>query len=274
MKYQYKITVAIPFYKRIDLVHQAIKFVLNQDYDLSKVQIIVSDEEDSKSHRHEFESKYKNILYTVNHKESCTGNNRQSALSKASGEYITLLDADDLMSPGFLSEMSRQLDLDEKCSAAICLSRYYFDSGYSFKKKIRLFPLIIMRELLLRLAYILNKGYIFPSLFYLCQTSHVMFKSDFIKGQVYNYDYHRGGEDWDFFIQTLQKGPIRIVRSKLLYYRYSNNSSTNVPVNQNMKWQSYLLLVSRLPKNIKKGLLFKLFMFYIKLYGGNYDSSK
>lgn len=273
MKYQYKITVAIPFYKRVDLAHQAVKSVLNQDYDLSKVQIIVSDEEDSKLHRYEFESKYRNIIYTVNHKESCTGNNRQSALSKASGEYITLLDADDLMAPGFLSKMSGELDLDRKCSAAICLSRYYFDSGYGFKKKIRLFPLIIMRELLLRLAYILNKGYIFPSLFYLCQTSHVMFKSDFIKGQVYNYDYHRGGEDWDFFIQTLHKGPIRIIPSKLLYYRYSNESSTNVPINKNMKWKSYLLLISRLPENLKKGLFFKLFLYYIKLYGGNRVSS-
>lgn len=267
MRYQYKVTVVIPFCKKIDLAHQAIQSILNQNYDLDQVQIIIGDEDATESCRKEFESKYKNIVYTVNRLEHCSGNNRQSAWSQALGEYITFLDVDDLMAPGFLSKMSKELDADKKCSAAICLSRYYFEPGYSFKKRMRLLPLMVIREFLLLLAFISNKGYIFPSLFYLCQISHVMFKSEHIKGQIFSYDYHRGGEDWDFFVQTLQKGPIRIVPKRLLRYRYSNSSTTNSPINQNMKWQSYMLLISRLPEGIKKRLFFKFFLYYIKLYG-------
>lgn len=274
MQYQYKITVVIPFFKRVDFAHQAIQSILAQNYDLNQVQIILSDEDRKGSNRKEFESKYKNIIYTINQLEHCSGSNRQSAWSLALGEYITFLDVDDRMAPDFLSKMSRVLDSDKKCSAAICLSRYTFESGYSIKKKIKLLPLFFIREFLLLFAFIFNRGYIFPSLFYLCQISHVMFKAERIKGQVFSYDYHRGGEDWDFFIQTIQKDPIRIVPSKSLYYRYSIGSNTNLPINQKLKWQSYLLLISRLPENIKKGLLCKLFLYYIKLYGGNYVSKK
>lgn len=268
MKYQYKITVIIPFFKRIDFAHQAIQSVLAQNFDLNQVQIILSDEDILGSNRQEFKQKYKNIIYTINHLEHCSGNNRQSAWFKACGEYITFLDVDDRMAPDFLSKMSKILDLDKKCSAGICLSKYTFESGYSFKKKIKFLPLFFIREFLLLLAFIFNKGYIFPSLFYLCQISHVMFKAERIKGQVFSYDYHRGGEDWDFFVQTLEKGPIRIVPSKSLYYRYSIGSNTNLPMNQKLKWQSYRLLISRLPEKITKGILFKPFLYYIKLYGG------
>lgn len=274
MRYQYKISIIIPFYKRVDLAHQAIQSILNQNYDLNKVQIIISDEDRKGFNRKEFESKYKNIVYTINRLEHCSGSNRQSAWLKAKGEHITFLDVDDLLTPNFLSEMNKVLSCDKKCSAAICLSQSYFEPGYKFIKRIKLLPLMFIRDFSLLLAHIFNKSYIFPSSFYLCQISHMMFKAEFIQGQIFSYDYHRGGEDWDFFIQTLQKGPIKIVPMKLLNFRYSSGSTTNIFINQKLKWQSYLLLALRLPDNFKKGLFFKLFLYYIRLYGGDYVKNK
>ena len=47
----------------------------------------------------------------------------------------------------------------------------------------------------------------------------MMFKRKMIEEQKFNYDYRRGGEDWDFFVQTLKKGSIAIIPKKLVIFR-------------------------------------------------------
>lgn len=265
-------SIITPVYKRRELAKQSIESVLRQkSLKRDSVEIIIVEDEDDMETRKEnkefYESISKKVLYYINTNKEGPGGARQTGLAKARGKYVAFLDSDDRMRPTFLVEMKDALDKSDAV-AAICLSKSVFESGVSRKEKLKLPPLIFIRDLALYLAYIFNKKNIFPPAFYLCQISHMCFKKKVIERQKFNYDFRRGGEDWDFFVQTLEKGNIRIVLKKLLFFRYSPGSSTDTPINRKLKWQSYSLLAKRLPERYKKGLFYKLFLYYIGLFGG------
>jgi hypothetical protein len=92
-----------------------------------------------------------------------------------------------------------------------------------------------------------------------------MFIKDAIANQKFKFVYRHGGEDWDFFIQTLNKGDVRIVPKKLLLFRYSGESSTSKKINRERKWNSYSLLAKRIPNKYKKSIFYFLFLGYIKI---------
>lgn len=66
----------------------------------------------------------------------------------------------------------------------------------------------------------------------------MVLKHDLIKDQKFSYKYRRGGDDWEFFVQTLNKGEISILPKKLLIFRYSKGSPTGKSINRK-KWNSY-----------------------------------
>lgn len=267
------VSVVIPFYKRLYLAKVAILSILSQrDIDQEDVEIIISDDEGSSKKRKENKKFFKNIskavVYTNNTNEEGPGGNRQTGFSLARGKYILFLDSDDRLRPSFIFEMSRVLEGEKDKVGAVCLSKSVFEPGFKLWERIKLIPLTIIRDAGLSLGYLFNRKSVFPSSFYLCQISHMMFRGKVIRNQRFNYDYRHGGEDWDFFVQTLQKGRIRVVPKRLLLFRYSLGSSTDDPLNKEKKWKSYTLLAKRLPERFKRGIFYKLFLKYISLFGG------
>lgn len=266
-------SIIIPFYKRRAFIKEAIVSVLNQKkVDLDQVEIIIPDDDDIdfelRQKNFKFLKKiYKNIIYAPNKYKEGPGGNRQTGLSLAIGKYVVFLDSDDQLAPQFLYNM-REGFSNQKAVANVCFSRPYFEANVSLYNKFILLPLMIVRDISLILGYVFNNKTIYQDSFYLCQISHMMFRRDLIKTQKFNYDYRRGGEDWDFFIQTLQKGSIRIIPQKLLIFRYSNGSSTYNTINRQKKWESYRLLARRLPYKFRKGIFHYLFLRYIHLYEG------
>jgi glycosyltransferase involved in cell wall biosynthesis len=270
-----KFSIVIPIYKRRNLAVETIKSVLKQEeINQDSVEIIVVDDEDGtkKSDRNKifYKSIARNIRYLRNKFDEGPGGARQTGLKVAKGKFLIFLDSDDRLKPKFIFEMSRSLKKGKGLVAGICLSSSVFEKGFSKMEKIKLTPLISVRNAILIFSYFFNGKIIFPGSFYLCQVSHMMFRTRLIKNMKFNYDYRRGGEDWDFISQSLGEGDIKIIPQRLLYFRYSPSSLINLKINRQMKWKSYLLLSRRLKTNLKRGLFYRLFLMYIYLFGDNY----
>lgn len=107
-----KVSVIIPTYKRSEYLIRAINSVLNQTY--SNIEIIVVDDNDSKSEYREITEKKMasyntnaKIIYIKNEKNIGGAKSRNVGIQNATGEYITFLDDDDI----YLNEkVERQLE--------------------------------------------------------------------------------------------------------------------------------------------------------------------
>jgi hypothetical protein len=155
---------------------------------------------------------------------------------------------------------------DTSAISVICLSNAKFESGFKILEKIKLIPLMLFRDVGILSAYLFNRGYLYKTSFYLCQISHMMFRSSAIGNLKFNYNYRRGGEDWDFILKALEGGEIRILPKRLLSFRYSYGSSTDIKINRKLKWDSYLLLLSKLPAKLRRGIFYYLLRLYIELF--------
>lgn len=99
-----KVSVIIPTYKRSEFLQRAIDSVLSQTY--SNIEIIVVDDNNPDSeHRVQTENKmqgykgFDNILYIKNEANLGGALARNKGIMRASGDYITFLDDDDVYLP-------------------------------------------------------------------------------------------------------------------------------------------------------------------------------
>ena len=272
MKKSSLVSIIIPVKGRLQFVKEAINSIYSQrNINLKNIEIIISEEKNyGEVIRNKIKKIFPEVKTIINQDREGPGGGRNSGLKIAQGKYIVFLDSDDRLKPEFITNMLRALREDKNRSAAICFSDAFFEPSFALVEKIKLYLLMAVRDISLIISYFNNNNYLFPSAFYLGQISHMMFKTEAIKKVRFNYDYRRGGEDWDFFIRTIFSGPIRIVPKRLLYFRYSQNSSTSSSLNKRLKWLSYSKLASRLPNYMKKSLYYWLFLCYIKLFKVNH----
>lgn len=99
-----KVSVIIPTYKRSEFLERAIDSVLNQSY--SNIEVIIVDDNDPSSN-YRYDTEKKMLRYQENSKVKYTKNNnnlggalsRNEGIFKASGDFITFLDDDDIYLP-------------------------------------------------------------------------------------------------------------------------------------------------------------------------------
>lgn len=262
-----KISVIIPVKSRLPLVKEAINSIYSQDYDPDSIEIIVVEEKNyGEEIRFKLKQLFPKIIILENNDKEGPGGSRNTGLLVAKGKYILFLDSDDQLNSNFLKKMANVLENGDSCCGAVCFSKSYFHPDFNFYERIKLYPLMFIRDMSLMSAFLFNKRNLYKTSFYLCQISHMLFKADAVKTLKFNYSYRRGGEDWDFFIQVLSRGLIRILPERLLKFRYSPGSSTDTLLNRQLKWKSYALLANSLPINFKQGIFYKLFLYYISLF--------
>lgn len=268
MKNKILITVIIPHFRRLDFTLRAIESINHQlQIQQKEIQVIVADEEYNQETEKKLKQIRPDVVYIKNTNEEGPGGNRQSGIQHAKGEYIAFLDSDDQLKPTFIIRMTNVLRQDKDAPAVVCLSSILFAKDFPISNRLRIILFIALRNIGLLFGYLFNNQYLYPSSFYFCQLSHMVFRGSVARKLEFNYDYRRGGEDWDFVISAQKYGPIKIIPYQLLQFYYSPGSSTFTPINLKLKWQSYLLLISRLPKKLTKGLFYRLFLLYIKQYG-------
>lgn len=259
-------SVIIPFYKRLDYLFEAIKSVQSQHLNAEQIEIICCDEEQNIDHQKKIKQNFPNIKIVTNKFEEGPGGNRTTGLVIARGKYIIFLDSDDVLEPDFITDSIKRISRDSNVGATVCLSNAYFEQGFNQLEKCKLYFLMYIRDFITLLSFLIHDRKIYKSGFYLCQISHMLFVAKDIKGHKFNYDYRWAGEDWDFFVQLLQHKDIMIIPKRLTRFRYHVDSSTMSPQNKKLKWKSYRLLNSRLPKSFKDSVLYTLFKSYINLF--------
>lgn len=262
-----KISVIIPAKSRFPLVKEAINSIYSQDYNLESIEIIVVEEKNyGEEIRYKLKQIFPKIIILENNDKEGPGGSRNTGLLAAKGKYILFLDSDDQLNSDFLKKMTNVLENDASCYGAVCFSKSCFHPDFNFCERIKLYPLMLIRDMSLMSAFLFNKRNLYKTSFYLCQISHMLFKSGAVKTLKFNYSYRRGGEDWDFFTQVLSQGSIRILPERLLKFRYSPGSSTDTLLNRRLKWKSYALLANSLPLIFKQGIFYKLFLQYINMF--------
>lgn len=98
---KYKVSVIIPTYKRSQFLERAIDSVLNQSHSNTEV-IVIDDNEPSSDFRKETEEKMKkyfgnhNVVYLKNAKNMGGALARNEGMFRATGDFITFLDDDDI----------------------------------------------------------------------------------------------------------------------------------------------------------------------------------
>ncbi len=263
------VSVIIPDRNRPHLVLEAIRSVFSQSQSfLLDIEVILVIDHNPDYPRQEIRASYPKVKIINNTDKEGPGGSRNTGLAKAKGKYIAFLDSDDQWEQNFLSSMVAELEKNKFVVATTGFSRALIHPNFNFKERIKLYPLMMIRDASLISSYLFNRRTLFNGSFFLCQISHMLFKARAIKRLRFNYDYRRGGEDWDFFVQAMEYGSVGVVPRRLLLFRYTPGSSTDSLINRQLKWQSYSLLASRLPKKFKKGTFYYLFLLYIKLFGG------
>lgn len=102
------VSIIIPTYNRAELLKRAIESVLNQTYD-NIIEIIITDDgstDNTKEIVEEFKKRDSRIIYSINTKypHGPTGN-KNNGLDLATGEFIGILDDDDVLLPNAISDL-------------------------------------------------------------------------------------------------------------------------------------------------------------------------
>ena len=123
-----KVTVFIPVYNREKYIHQAISSVLAQDYSDFEL-LLVDDGSDDRSIEiiRSFNDKRIRLLQNVENLGIPKTRNR--GIEEAKGQYIAMLDSDDLMLPKRLSHQIRFLDKNVDYAGVGSWSRYIDEEG-------------------------------------------------------------------------------------------------------------------------------------------------
>ena len=98
-----KVSVIIPTYNRAKFLPDAVKSIIDQKYDNTEI-IIVDDgsEDNTESVVNSLKNKYSNIMHCRNIRAKGPSGARNTGIIKASGDYVSFLDSDDIWLYGHL----------------------------------------------------------------------------------------------------------------------------------------------------------------------------
>jgi GT2 family glycosyltransferase len=235
---EFLVSVIIPTYNRGDFLRDALKSVVNQTY--KNLEILVIDDfstEDIQSVVLEFNNDQR-VNYVKNLNSKGPQGARNTGLRLASGEWIAMLDSDDVWLPEKIQIQMQLVRKHPLASGVGCgLANYDFKSSKIISLKIPKKEIYSKKELL----YINFLG----------GFSTFLFKKDYgIEAGGFDESF-KSMQDVDFYTRVINYGPIPLVRKALVYQRINN--------------------VDRISLNFEKKLdgSLKLFMKNIDIYNGD-----
>lgn len=105
--YKYDVSVIVAVYNNEKYVEECIKSVIQQDFEFTKIQLILIDDgstDNSATICENYANQYQNILF-MKHKNHGVSYTRNIGIQKAEGKYIMLLDSDDFISAETVREL-------------------------------------------------------------------------------------------------------------------------------------------------------------------------
>ncbi len=190
---------------------------------------------------------------------------RNEGLKFAEGEFVAFLDSDDVWEDDFLERSVAAL-AKTGASASVALSRPVFSGGFAWTTGLRLRMFTAARNGALRLCAFLSPSGLPVAGFYLCQLSHVLFRTDRIKGLRFGAEI--GGEDWSFLLDAMKGGTVTVIPRRLVRYRFRPDSLSFRPLDPARRKAIYSAFLPRLEAAGARGPLLLLYKAYFGLFGG------
>jgi glycosyltransferase involved in cell wall biosynthesis len=135
------LTIAIPTYKRPDLLAEAVRSALAQDLDRPFEVIVVDNDPQSVGHERllkdvpEIAQANFRYLRNTHNIRDCGAFTRSIELAR--GEWLTILHDDDLLDPAFAREMFRQIDADPRIDGLVCRKRMLDCRDVRYRESLR-----------------------------------------------------------------------------------------------------------------------------------------
>ncbi len=203
------VSIIIPVFNDEKHISETIDSVINQSYKYWEC-IIVNDGSHDKSS--EIISKkivIDNRFQFYDKENTGVSDTRNFAISKTKGEFILPLDSDDLISNDYLLEAIKIFSKSPNTTLVYCKAMFFGD-----KKGVYKLPEYNHEDLIV-------SNSIFPTAFFR--------KSDFLNTNGYDINLVHGLEDWEFWIQLLDKNSIVYKLNDFHYfYRIRSNSRNSV----------------------------------------------
>lgn len=223
MKNSILISVVMPNYNGHRFVEQAIDSVLNQTY--RNFELIVVDDcsnDDSLSLIEQKAHRDNRIRVIALEHNAGVANARNVGIKEAKGEYIALLDNDDLW---IEDKLERQLDLAQKGADIVYCSYDFIDEENGSIKK----PFVVPRQT--------DFNKMLASSVISCSTSFI--KTELMQEHPFNSDFYH--EDYVLWMELLRVCPTAFGDQKvLMHYRQVNGSRSNKKENAaKERWNTY-----------------------------------
>lgn len=203
-----KVSVIIPCFNKGKYVKEAVESVINQTY--QNIEIVCIDDcstDNSYEILKELANKYENIILLRNEENKGVVYSRNTAIEKATGEYVLPLDADDTIEPAYIEKAARILNTYNQVGVVYCKYKYFGAS----QRKIEI-PKF-------------TKEYL---LYSSCISCCSMFrKKDFQKIGGYKECMKNGCEDWELWLTFYENGyGFHRIDEYMLNYRKEKDTRT------------------------------------------------
>lgn len=166
------VTVAIPIYKRLDYLPQALKSIENQDY--PNIELIVSDNGSLGKKAIAVIEKYYSRPYKFRQNSATVSasDHFNQLINAASGEYFLILCDDDELGPNYISEAVKTLEQDSRISVFIAKQEVIDEKGQVISTSEAELPELLSGKEFIELWCIKKHGYK-NFMTFLCKTKQI-----------------------------------------------------------------------------------------------------
>jgi len=223
------VSVIIPTFNRSSMVVEAVESVLAQSY--AELEVIVVDDGSTDDTRERLRSYGQRLILVVNEKNRGVSAARNRGVRQSRGEFVALLDSDDLWRPG---KIQRQLDFfSAHPRAMICQTEEIW-----VRRGRRVNP---------RQKHRKYSGYIFPHCLPLCivSPSAVMIRRELLSRVGLFDEQLPACEDYDLWLRIAAHEPIFLLGEPLIVKRggHDDQLSRTVPSMDKYRIESLLKLL-------------------------------
>lgn len=219
-----KITIAIPTYRRVELLKEALLSVINQK-DYSNYNIIVVDNDDSENRDVEkmiLALNSEKISYYKNEKNIGVFGNWNRCIELADGEYFSLLNDDDWLENNFLVEMNKYLSKYDGVYCEAKVQDYRKKNKSLEKKTTKLKKIYNYLKSIKKVRKLILEDFIYSNI----NNCFILQKEKLKKIGGYNEKYYPIS-DYVFSVNFCYKNNVIILKKALYNYRIQANESLN-----------------------------------------------
>lgn len=231
------LTIAIPTFRRPDLLAEAVRSALAQDFDRPIEVVVVDDDPASKGWERLLSDvpriAHANFRYLRNAENLRDFGNHSRCLDVARGEWVTILHDDDLLDASFTREMFAQLHANPAVDGLVCRKRTYdcrrTPHSDSYLRRLARKPLNYL-SFGLDATRVINARKLFWGCVignvvgFICRTDDAR-----IIGGFYNEEYPSA--DYFFYARFAERFRLREFNKVLVTYRVAVNVSMRKEVN-------------------------------------------